>query len=367
MSKILIVTGSLYNAVGGPYHSVKSTALAFRDAGLYVEIIGTRDQRNQLKEAQAYVDNRDGINVRALSKFGPYNLHFSFAFVTYWKAVKSCDAVSIQGVWMFNCIVIAIMARILRKPYYCAIRGEFNSEENLKRPSKKILKVFVREVFKGAEFLQILNKKERIALREYGYKGRIVEIANGIKAKNLNLTNKRAKQVLYLGRLHPMKGVENLIEAWSSINDTFNWELIIVGDGEDSYKGKIKELIRDSKTIHYLGPKFGDEKNELLRCSSWFILPSFREGMPMAVLEALSYGTPVMITNECNLDEVITRKAGYLISNDKKSLLESFQFIFGLSEYEYFEYQQNTTDLVKESFDWDVIIERLLRELHFVK
>jgi len=65
----------------------------------------------------------------------------------------------------------------------------------------------------------------------------------------------------------------------------------------------------------FFGPAFGEEKEELLRSASAFILPSFSEGLPMSVLEAWAYGLPVVITPECNLPEGFAFQAALEIRN----------------------------------------------------
>jgi glycosyltransferase involved in cell wall biosynthesis len=112
--------------------------------------------------------------------------------------------------------------------------------------------------------------------------------------------------MLFVGRIHPKKGLVPLIEAWgrTPAMATEGWRLVIAGwdDGghEPALRARVEALgLRNS--VAFVGPVVGTAKDGLFRRASAFILPSFSEGLPMAVLEAWSYGLPVLMTDECHL------------------------------------------------------------------
>ena len=78
--------------------------------GYYVSIIGTKDTKNQDDDVKTYVDRNKYKNcsVLAIRKHGPYNFHFTFVWLKYWNAVKKANYISIQSVWQFNCLLVAI-------------------------------------------------------------------------------------------------------------------------------------------------------------------------------------------------------------------------------------------------------------------
>lgn len=363
MRKVLIVTGSLYNSIGGPYHSVKSTSDAINRAGYPITVLGTRDTKDQDLYPSHYLKKSPQVNVVALSKIGPYNWHFSPNLLAYWSLVKKADLLSIQGVWMLNCIIFAWMARIAKKPYYVAVRGEFSSPSELKRLHKKLMKPLVLRLFKGAKFIQVLNVKEREALRQYGYSGEIKLVPNGIEAKDpATLFEPRRKQLLYLGRLHPDKGITQLLKAWVKFNN-IDWSLIIAGSGSDDYLNELKTIAGSNESIRFTGPVYNKEKESLLLESKWLILPSFREGMPMSVLEAISYGTPVIITEECNLKQIVENKAGFEVEPNPESIYNILDLVFKLDHKSYISFQNNAIDLTSSKFNWDKLIKELFNEL----
>lgn len=365
MKRVLVVTGSLYNPIGGPYHSVKATALGFQKKGFEVKVLGTRDHKTQMRNVKTYLGALDNTEVIALRKLGPYNFHFSLDWRTYFYSVKESDFISVQGVWMLNCIIVGLIARLLRKPYYVAVRGEFNSPENLKAWDKRFIKPLVKVFFKGANYLQVLNDREIKALRRFGYQGRILKIPNGIELQFVAPISKRKKQILYLGRLHKTKGLDELVQAWNSLNDLKSWELIIAGDGQSGYKQEFLKSISNNPSINYVGSVQGELKGELFSQASWFILPSYREGMPMAVLEALSYGTPVLITEACNLEVVYRYGAGIKIRSELEDIRKVLRLVSNIPANLQEEYMLNAQRLAKERFNWSRVIDELVLALNF--
>ncbi len=145
-------------------------------------------------------------------------------------------------------------------------------------------------------------------------------IYNGVNGNSTNTFEKSDSLLnfLFLARLHSKKGIIHLVKAWAeAIDDSDNVLLSIVGPDEGELE-KIKPYLR--KTSVYLGPKFGSEKSKLLENSHYYILPSYSEGFPTSVLEAMSYGAIPIITKGCNFPDIITHKLGYEIEPDIASI-----------------------------------------------
>ena len=113
--------------------------------------------------------------------------------------------------------------------------------------------------------------------------------------------------LLFLGRIHPKKGLEPLIEAWAQVPAVAQsgWRLAIAGWDDGGHQARLSARVRGLRiqdSVTFLGPTFGEAKERALRSASAFILPSFSEGLPMAVLEAWSFAVPVIMTDECHLE-----------------------------------------------------------------
>lgn len=138
------------------------------------------------------------------------------------------------------------------------------------------------------------------------------------------------KTLLFMGRLHPKKGIAELIEAYSLLQRTeptlsSRWHLVIAGWDDGGYAQGFQELARnlglDSDDVTFPGPRFGKDKSALLASADAFVLPSYSEGFPMAVLEAWAHGLPVLMTQECNIPEGFAAGAAIQIGCRPRTLV----------------------------------------------
>ena len=122
---------------------------------------------------------------------------------------------------------------------------------------------------------------------------------------------KDSKILLYLGRFHRKKGIKELLYSWEKVLDkakAHNWWLVIVGYGDDINPKFIIENLHLENCV-VLGPVFEEKlKASTFINSNAFILPSFSEGLPMSVLEAMSFKKTTLISKACNLKRFLKIK-----------------------------------------------------------
>lgn len=126
---------------------------------------------------------------------------------------------------------------------------------------------------------------------------------------SINSSNNLLK-IGFLSRIHPKKGLDILIKALSGVN--FPYKLLIAGGGEESYIKSLNELAKDcgnNSNIEWVGWKNGEEKFEFLSQLDLFALTSHSENFAIVVIESLSVGTPVLISNQIGLYK-------YVLQND---------------------------------------------------
>ena len=124
---------------------------------------------------------------------------------------------------------------------------------------------------------------------------------------------KGRKMLLYLGRFHPKKGVDNLIRAWSNREQKGEEVLVLAGPLEkgSDWINNLKDLAKEDSSIHWTGMLEGDLKWSALQFTDSMILPSHQENYGMVVAEACSVGLPVYLTDKVNLwREIIDAGAG---------------------------------------------------------
>ncbi|WP_457936089.1 glycosyltransferase [Mesorhizobium sp. 10J20-29] len=162
-----------------------------------------------------------------------------------------------------------------------------------------------------AACLHALNKSEAEAIRAVLPKANIAIIPNGVDGCLLSRLPKFASQqprLLFLGRIHPKKGILEFLDNWNEIcrSLTRPWILRIAGPDECGHREVLHRKVEKlglGDRVEFVGPVYGAEKQRELREATAFVLPSKSEGLPMAILEAWAAGLPVLMTRACNLPE----------------------------------------------------------------
>ncbi len=158
--------------------------------------------------------------------------------------------------------------------------------------------------------------------------GRKIElIYNGISSILKEKINKDQTilKVLFLSRLHYKKGIINLVKAWQEImGQNRKFKLIIAGPDEGELI-KIKPFFTDN--IEYVGAVYGENKTKLLEEAHYFILPSYSEGFPTSVVEAMGFGAIPIVTEGCNFPEIFEFNLGYKIKPEKESIKKVLETI----------------------------------------
>lgn len=163
---------------------------------------------------------------------------------------------------------------------------------------------------------------------------------------------------LFLGRINPIKGLNILLPAVSKILTNNNYHLVIAGKGDPDYikslKNKIRKLGISNKVI-FVGHVSGSRKYTLLKFAKALVLPSHSENFGIVVIEAMSVGTPVLISNKVGIyDDIIKAKAGMVFNLRSDEIKFCADKIINNSEFAK-KISKNASKLVKEKYNWPKI------------
>jgi poly(glycerol-phosphate) alpha-glucosyltransferase len=230
-------------------------------------------------------------------------------------------------------------------------------------------RLFKDRQLQAAFCLRALSESEADSLRVYGLRNPIAIIPNGITLTEENGRHERrmrasveAKTLLFLGRVHPKKGLVNLLRAWHEVKKREGWRLLIAGWDQGGHQQELEQLCRELRLrfetgdqgaeVIFTGPLFDEKKKALLRSSDALILPSWSEGLPMAVLEAWADGIPVLMTPECHLSEGFLAAAAVRIETNSASIAQGLRELFSMSDGEREEMGLRGRNLVAKNFTW---------------
>ena len=254
---------------------------------------------------------------------------------TFREVIRASDGIHIHGLWETASTVASHFARALKKPYVLSAHGMLEpwalSNKALK---KRVYSALVeKHNLQGAACLHALTEAEVDDYRRLGCRQPVAVIPNGVDAPSSaapSLFLKNFPQligkdiILFLGRLHFKKGLDLLVKAWGAIaRDYPTASLVFAGPDSENSVSAIRQLIDDhgiSDRIVFTGMLTGDLKWSAFASATSFVLPSYSEGLSVAVLEALCMGVPVIISENCHLPEVATQGAGWVIPAEVNAL-----------------------------------------------
>lgn len=351
--KVAIIVNRVDRNSGGLFYSVSNLAKSLVSNGVEVEVF---TQINcDFKED---ITQWSGVKINFISSSGFRGFRFSFGFVNAVRAFNP-DIVHMHGLWLGESIVIYFL-RMLGFRTVISPRGMLDIWALNNSKFRKLLFSFLfeRSNISNATFVHALNSSEYDSIKLFAPTARIEIIPNAIELpddrRSANIATaishdrhtppciSKPRILLFLGRLDKKKGLEQLLDVWEklcSCGSVVNgWHLQISGWGDPIYvqflRSRIHECSHFSGTVSITGALYGESKYQALASATAFILPSFSEGLPMAVLEAWSFSLPCLISRKCNLPEALN--AGVALEVDP---VDQVQFFNALRDFMMFDDQ----------------------------
>lgn len=360
---VLIFIASIDKKGGGPSRSVPILAKGLVQNGINVTLMTIKSE-----DMNSHAIN--GTNVKLIT------LPESISYVELEKVIlkEHYDIIHNQMIWLPIYNKVAKIARKHGIPYLTTPRGTlepwaYTGQGLVKTIKKKTaMLLYQKKDIECASCVLTTAEMERQSMRKLGYNSPIAVIPNGIDIDKYpcRLASKYdnvKKQILFLSRIHPKKGIEVLINAWANIVPYYpNWNVVIVGNGESNYIKILDHLIQEKKidsSVKILPPAFDDNKYKLYSESSLFCLPSYSENYGMVIAEALSCGVPVITTKGTPWELLLTSKSGWWIELTQENLERTLKEAINCGTKELFEMGQRGSQMVRENFYYIEVAKKL--------
>lgn len=373
--KVLHIAASLSSKWGGPTRVIIGLTEALSKKGVKVSIFAP-----MAKNEKRFLDKPKGVNIRLFRKSFPSKFWTSYSpslANTLREVVFGYDLLHIHEIWHHPHFAAYRAAKSAKKHFMVTIHGELEPWcLHHKAFKKKIYSALIQErILEEASALHAINEEEVKHISTFVHNENVVLVPNAVNAQEYEnlppgewiedrypkLRDKRV--ILFLGRIHPQKGLDILARAFNVVlkehNDT---QLVIVGPDNDNYKREIIKILSSQNTIHrttFTGTLMGDMKLAALGRANIFVLPSYSEGFSISTLEAMACGLPVVITKGCNFPEVEKTGAGWVCDADvhdvSKALIELLRDPAMCKEM-----GKKGKRLVTEKFTWDRVADKML-------
>lgn len=305
----------------------------------------------------------------SFARLGPTRAFFAPGFAARARALAVSDSTVFHqhGFYAYTSAVCGLAARKHSRPLICHPQGMLDPWILRRSRLKKRIARWLYEdaTFRHARLWRALTVKEADQIRALGFGENIAIIPNGIDTASYTkpaLESERPdgwKNLLFLGRLHPKKGIDLLLNAWASLRgQRRGWRLVLAGPDENHYLSTVRALmnryeLRDSIVLP--GPLIGDAKREILRTARAFVLCSYSEGLPMAVLEAMASSLPVIVSDECNLPEISRTGCGWVCGANEASLREAMLSLLRADDAELHQRGAAGRSLAVSTFDSGIV------------
>jgi glycosyltransferase involved in cell wall biosynthesis len=351
-TRVLITTTAVSRLAGGLFESVRYLAQNLENLGTRVDVLSFSDDYST-QDVVAW----SPIEPKLFSPILPKLMRYSAQFAAT-MANSTAEVLHTHGIWQYPSYAARNWKR-LGRAHVMSPRGMLEPWALQYRAWKKLPVWWLRERknLLSATAVHTTSRQEAQHVRRLGFDGPIAVIPNGVTLPSLDsLPQRRGEErtVLFLSRIHPKKGLTNLIHAWREARPP-GWKLVVCGIDEGGYINEVLKLVRRFKleaSFTYVPGAYGSEKDRLFASADLFILPSFSENFGIVVAEALSWGMPVITTKGTPWAELETCKCGWWIEPGAKSLTASICEATSLTDAQRGAMGVRGRALVEENYTW---------------
>lgn len=349
------------NRANGVNQVVYGLAKTQTELGHNVKVIGL----SQSTDKNFEVINRGNFNVEVFKRFSgkcEKRLH---------ELIQNSDIIHLHGVWNFYNIKVGKYCKKIKKPYVVTAHGGY-VKQNVKNSSyiqKLLYHVFwQKKLYERASFVQALTREESSDILYYCKNANTITIPNAIEPdlKSVYTIKKRSKLKFgYIGRISKEKNLENLITAFSKLPQSIlsTVELQIIGP-KSKYCETLKKLATElniSNQIHFVGPKYNNDKVAALLDLDIYIHPSLMEGFSIAILEVLSLGIPAIITRTSNMAYYYNSNSFIMAEPTATDMARAIEEIIKRKD-EWSHLSLNGRKLIQNKLTWEIVTKQMCDE-----
>jgi glycosyltransferase involved in cell wall biosynthesis len=420
--KVIHLTTSVSRLAGGPFQSIRHLArgVAAVSNKFQVAIVGTHDSYTDRD-----IESWSPLAVRTHKVRGPQRFGYARGMATDLLS-SGPDLVHVHGMWQYPSIAVLRWARRTGKPYIVSPHGMIEPWSLQQSRFKKLLAGWLYQwpCLEKAACIRATSTLEAQSIRLAGFKNPIALIPNGVEVPEVGgrrsdnggrpgeVANQglhgpgkaesgsqksEVRRALFLSRIHPKKGLLNLVKAWAIVQKADGgrrttdegrrkpearrqtpdvgspssvlrppssdvWELLIVGPDEGGHLAEVRAAVRAAgleKQILFQGEAMGEAKTRLYCESDLFVLPSYSENFGLVIAEALSCGVPVITTHATPWEELETHRCGWWIETGVESLVKALREAMALSDVERSEMGRRGRQLIEDHYTWPAIARQM--------
>lgn len=376
--RIVHVVASLAEASGGPPRSVVSLGERLGALGCQVDIV-TLENAQYFGPAVPHDPSLVTVHTVPSRYFKPLRLVYAPDFgQVLARVAEGADLIHSHGLWLTVNHSAAQVARQLALPHVISVRGNLHNAALTSAAWKKKLarRFFVDANVRGASCIHATSNDEARSIRALGFVNPVSILPAGVtmpsytseelfkkySARWPELVNKRV--LLFLGRMHPHKGIHYLTEAWAQLARQYpDWHLVMAGSDEMDCQKAMAALLTAASAegrCTFTGSVSGIDKWALLANCGLLVLPSRSENFGHAVAEALATGRPVLTTDTTPWEDLNQFECGWQVSVGTDALIRKLPEVLAMPTQELDKLGRNGARLIQERYEATSVAKKML-------
>lgn len=372
--RILHCIPSMEATSGGPTRALIEICKAtmWAQPGAHITI-ATTEHRMMPAESHRLREELGAVELQLFPQIGRHTSNISPSLFRWcWKNAREFDVIHIHALLHPISTLCAVIARLKKVPYIVRPLGTL-SEYAFKHRRSLLKNLYYtlldsRTVSKAEKVhftTQLeMQKSSRPNVRE---KSVVIPIPFTQEPGPESLGTHEST-ILFIGRLDPVKGLENLIKAFASIKPTTqDLRLVIAGSGQAQYEMKLRHLVSSmglTNEIEFPGFVDGDRKLSLMRQAIVFVLPSHHENFGLSAVEAMASGLPTIVTRDVDLwPDIEQSNAGLVVERSSPQIAAALSTLINDKETRS-TMGKNAAALVRDRYSYNIVGDKLLAMYH---
>lgn len=362
--QVLLFCESLRLDHGGPSRSVADLGEAIANHGNDVILVSCSTIEGESVEVSPRLKHVE-VDGRARETPLAYYRGVRGQFRRLFDHLKP-DIVHVNGMWDLSSWALQDVALSERIPLVISPRGALSPQAMESKRLRKLLalRILRRGAIRAAAFLHVTSSLEATHVRAQFPDSLIEVLPNGVYLPSKCVDHYglgKPFMLTVLARLAPIKGIDNLIQAWSRVLHD-DWQLQIAGPGSTSYISYLVQLaarLGVSSSVTFLPATYGVAKNELLLGSSAIALPSHSENFGVSIAEGMACGLPILTTSGTPWSDAVALGCGWQCSPTISGLSDALTRLFASTRDSRSEMGRQSRFYAATNLDWKEIGARM--------
>lgn len=281
-------------------------------------------------------------------------------------SARRADVVHNHGLWMMPNVYSGSAAKRSGTPLIVSPRGTFSpvALARSSRAKKTFWWLKQREAVEHAKCLHATCDQEYHDIRAFGLTQPVAVIPNGVDVPDITPVSPGARQrtLLFLGRIHPIKGLLELLDAWAALAaDHQEWTLMIAGSDPMGHEAELRRKVKrlSLPRVTFAGPLYRDAKHQAYVDADLYVLPSKTENFGHTVAEALARGVPVVATTGTPWKPVVDHQCGWCVKPETQSLIKGLTQALQVSDERRRIMGANGRAWMDREFSWTAVADQM--------